>query len=346
MSTRVLKANELLFEEGDISRNAYLIKRGQIRLYKKKGETVIEIDTIRAGSLLGELAFLDQQPRSASAEAIVETEVVEISATLLSDTLSKTPEWLKILLKTVTSRLRASTNKIRLLEESSKEYETDKYGNRSREFVFISQAELLRFSVALLAASSRFGREDGEQGVKFPASILERLSTQVLYLHDSKTAHIIEIFKKVELLKAGSPDDPKPSLVLTDPQFLDQMIWFINEQNMTEVSKQKTLTDRGLLMMSLLVKGIDLATIPSGDAPKISVNIAPQINEEGKKFTPSLRLDELQELMDQGFVENLLMESQSNVTVTFNPIKLAIEYKVFWVLHEVNQLNDAKRNKR
>lgn len=343
MSSRVLKQGEALFQEGDVSRSAYLIKRGQIRLFKKKGTAVVEIDTIRSGSLIGELAFLDQQPRSASAEAIVETEVIEISVKLLDDTLAKTPEWLKILLKTVTARLRAATNKIRLLEDTSKEYETDKYGNRSREFVFISVNELMKFSVALLAAAGRYGKEDGVNGIRFPLTVLERLAAQVLHLHDSKVAYLIEIFKTVDVLKSTGPEEAKPGLILVDNQFVDQMVWFLNEQNMQETSKQRTLSERGLLLLSLLVKCIDIATIPDGDAPQITINFAPKLNEEGKKVNPNLRFDELQELMDQKFVTNLLMENQDTINVTFNPIKTAVEYKIYWLQSEIDKLNEAKR---
>src|SRR6187402_2389035 len=111
-----LKANEMVFNEGDQSKNLYFIKRGVVRIFKKKGTGAIEIETIRAGQILGELAFFDNQPRSASAEALTSTELIEISSAALEDAMSKVPDWFAALVKSITARLRNTTNKLRTLE--------------------------------------------------------------------------------------------------------------------------------------------------------------------------------------------------------------------------------------
>jgi len=49
-----------------------LVKTGMIRLFKKKGDSQIELDTIHSGQVVGELAFLDGNPRSASGEALTD----------------------------------------------------------------------------------------------------------------------------------------------------------------------------------------------------------------------------------------------------------------------------------
>ena len=78
-----LKAGDMVFNEGDQSKSLYFVKRGVIRIFKKKGVGAIEIQSIRAGQVLGELAFFDNQPRSASAEALTAVELVEISKVAL-----------------------------------------------------------------------------------------------------------------------------------------------------------------------------------------------------------------------------------------------------------------------
>ena len=54
-----LKKGELLFSEGEQSKAMYYLREGQIRVFKKKANSAIEIDTVRAGQIIGELAFLD-----------------------------------------------------------------------------------------------------------------------------------------------------------------------------------------------------------------------------------------------------------------------------------------------
>src|SRR5437016_4773544 len=95
-TTRLAKG-QLLFSEGDKSRAMYLLKSGSIRLFMKRGNSDIEIDIIRSGQILGELAFLDGNPRSVSGEALTDCELVEISGPAFMEVLGKAPEWLKIL---------------------------------------------------------------------------------------------------------------------------------------------------------------------------------------------------------------------------------------------------------
>src|SRR3954467_3009621 len=77
--SRKLKKGELLFAEGENSRAMYYLKTGMIRIFKKKGDSQIEIDTVRSGQIIGELAFLDGNPRSASGEALTDCELMEVS---------------------------------------------------------------------------------------------------------------------------------------------------------------------------------------------------------------------------------------------------------------------------
>src|SRR3954469_23169421 len=117
--TRRLKKGETLFAEGENSRAMYYVKSGMIRIFKKKGDSAIEIDTIRQGQILGELAFLDGNPRSVSGEALTDCELVEISNALFLEVLGHTPDWLKILFRTVVSRLRSANVKVRQLESAN-----------------------------------------------------------------------------------------------------------------------------------------------------------------------------------------------------------------------------------
>ena len=48
-----LRKGEMLFEEGDNAGSMYLIRQGSIRVFKKKGDGDIEIETIRANQLIG-----------------------------------------------------------------------------------------------------------------------------------------------------------------------------------------------------------------------------------------------------------------------------------------------------
>lgn len=341
MSQKMLKAGEALFQEGDQSKSAYFIKKGMIRIFKKKGEASVEIETLRAGALIGELAFLDNQPRSASAEAIVETEIVEISQTILDEALGKAPEWLKVLLKTVSNRLRTATNKIKQLESTTMEYETNQYGERSKEFVFVSKHELIRVLSGLMVVASRHG-DDSIEGIKIPVALSERYCSQILHVHESKVNHLFEVLKITHLIQSAPEDQARQMVYLKDIEFIEKLVWFINEQNQTEASKQRNLSNRGFLLLNLLTKHLH-----SGDdlgEGNWKVNIATFIQEEGKILaSPPLRTDELQELADQKIIDTIQVASANEINLLFQRDKVRNEHRIFWLLNELDKLNERKR---
>lgn len=324
-----LKPQDILFEEGDQSKNLYFVKQGMIRIFKRKAEGNIEIDTVRAGQVLGELAFFDNQPRSASGEALTTCTVVEISKSALDETMSKLPDWFVTLMKTITSRVRTANNRIRALESLSKEYETDKHGNRSREYVFVNTSELLRFCTATLCVAARYGKNVSTDGVEFSAGMLEKFATPILQIPAAKVISLIETFKKVEIFK----DD----LVLTDIKFLDQLLHFLNEQNLAEPSKKRVLSELGFQALSTLMKARG-AAVPVNDQSQ-KVNMAAPLR------SANLQPSSLQELYDYGFVASIQIQSSEEIWVEYEPIKNTFEYRTFWLLNEISKLNEQKRQK-
>jgi len=323
-----LKPNDILFEEGDQSKNLYFVKRGMIRIFKRKAEGNIEIEIIRNGQVLGELAFFDGQPRSASAEALTTSELIEISRTALDEALSKFPEWLVTLTKTVSSRLRVANNKIRALEALSTEYETDKYGNRSKEYVYVNVSELLRFSTAVLTVASRYGKNATTDGIEFSPALLEKFASSILQVSSSKVVSLVELFKTLEVLKG--------ELFLTDILFLDQFIQYVNDQNLLEPNKKQKLSDNGLLGLELVAKNRTKGT-PIPNSNFLNLNISPHL--KGSKVQPS----QLQELLDQGFVKNILIKSIEEVNLEFDGTKILFLYRTFSLLNAIEKLNEQKR---
>lgn len=320
------KPQEMIFEEGSQSKHLYYIKSGMIRIFKPKNEGHIEIDTLRAGQMLGELSFLDDQPRSASAEALTSCELIEISRSALDEAMSKLPEWFVAMTRTITGRLRNATNRIRAAEALTTTYETDQYGNRSKEYVFINTSELLRFSTSLLAVASRYGKNASTEGIEFSSDLLEKFAGQILQVPTAKVISLIELFKEVEILKDG--------LFLTDIRFLDQFIQFINDQNLVESDKKRVLTSIGFSALKLAAKNIAHA---KSEGTLRRLNIAPALTEAGIQPT------HLQELMQQGFVQSVLINSATDITIDFDPTKLVFEYRTFWVLNAIDLLNEQKR---
>jgi CRP-like cAMP-binding protein len=82
-------AGALVFAEGDRSTDVLLIRSGSIRIVAGEGEA---IDEIGAGAILGEFAAFDGFPRSASAVAVTDVELVAVDAATAVQTVSESPD--------------------------------------------------------------------------------------------------------------------------------------------------------------------------------------------------------------------------------------------------------------
>ena len=75
-----LQPGELLYAEGDPNDCAYFIEKGVVVLYRHMDGHRIEIETRRAGSIIGELSILTGNPRAVSVEALTNVRVYRLPA--------------------------------------------------------------------------------------------------------------------------------------------------------------------------------------------------------------------------------------------------------------------------
>lgn len=67
--TRAYQAGDLVFQEGDMGVEAYIVQSGEIDILKSTGPGLPEIllGTLREGAIFGEMALVDDECRMASA---------------------------------------------------------------------------------------------------------------------------------------------------------------------------------------------------------------------------------------------------------------------------------------
>lgn len=108
---QLFKRGSLMFIEGESSAEMFIIRSGKIRILKQEGEGAVELAVLGPGSVIGELALLDHQPRSATAQVIEDTLVTVIDEELFTRTIEKIPSWLGSLIQLVVKRLRDTMKK-------------------------------------------------------------------------------------------------------------------------------------------------------------------------------------------------------------------------------------------
>jgi uncharacterized membrane protein len=74
-----LESGETLFRAGDPGESLFLVRSGEVEIYVRDnaGQKII-LDITRSGDFFGEIALLDAGARTASAVALVETELIEL----------------------------------------------------------------------------------------------------------------------------------------------------------------------------------------------------------------------------------------------------------------------------
>jgi CheY-like chemotaxis protein len=108
---RTLFPGDILIKEGDIAEHVYILKHGELRAFNMINGQKVIIGNIGVGEFVGEMSYINKEPRSAFIEAVIESELIEVPIGLFDKILFKRPAWAKALMNTLSKRLR-SANKL------------------------------------------------------------------------------------------------------------------------------------------------------------------------------------------------------------------------------------------
>lgn len=96
------KAGDVIFKEGDPGQHMFVIKSGRIEL--RVGKTVLE--DIKQEGILGEMALLDGEKRSATAVAATDCQLVPLDREKFLYLVQETPDFALEVLRIMAWRLR------------------------------------------------------------------------------------------------------------------------------------------------------------------------------------------------------------------------------------------------
>jgi CRP-like cAMP-binding protein len=99
---RRLSAGEVIFERGDHGASMYILTAGTVAL--KLGDEVM--DSVQAPGLFGEMALIDYEPRSLTAVAQDDIEIVEIPERRFWVLVHETPRFAQLVMREMADRLR------------------------------------------------------------------------------------------------------------------------------------------------------------------------------------------------------------------------------------------------
>jgi CRP/FNR family transcriptional regulator, cyclic AMP receptor protein len=93
---------DVVFKAGDPGDMMYAVKEGKVSL--RSGET--EVETVGPGGVFGEMALIDNEPRSATAVAATECQLVPVDRTRFERMVGMTPGFALSVMKLMADRIR------------------------------------------------------------------------------------------------------------------------------------------------------------------------------------------------------------------------------------------------
>ncbi|MBN1879449.1 Crp/Fnr family transcriptional regulator [bacterium] len=109
------RGGERIFSEGQPGREMYVVESGRIRIFLTTHDRELTLAILKRGDFFGEMALLEDLPRSASAAAAEETRLIAIAKDDFKFLIQEHPEIAMKVLGRFSGRLRDADNLITLL---------------------------------------------------------------------------------------------------------------------------------------------------------------------------------------------------------------------------------------
>jgi CRP/FNR family cyclic AMP-dependent transcriptional regulator len=107
-----IPANTVLFCDGDVGEHMYVIQTGKVKISKKIRGVEKTLATLGKGEFFGEMAILNDKPRSASAETLEECEMLVVERKTFESLIRGNPEVAVRFIKRLADRLREANEQM------------------------------------------------------------------------------------------------------------------------------------------------------------------------------------------------------------------------------------------
>jgi len=113
-SQEVFQPGQVIFREGDASQEAYRILRGRVEISILADGKPVVLAQLGEGDIFGEMAMVDERPRSASAQALEVAECEVLTPENFNELVLSRPEVLIPYMASFFERLRTANDRLRL----------------------------------------------------------------------------------------------------------------------------------------------------------------------------------------------------------------------------------------
>ena len=109
------KRGEVIFQEGELGTEMYIIQSGKVRIYKEMEGAQQTLAIFEKGDFFGEMAILEGLPRTATAVAEEDCELIRVNSANFVQMIRVNPEIAIRIMRKLSTRLRETTEQLRKL---------------------------------------------------------------------------------------------------------------------------------------------------------------------------------------------------------------------------------------
>ncbi len=110
--TRIFQPGQVLCREGEAGKELYFIQEGRVKVSRMIHGKEVILAELGSNSIVGEMAVIDQGPRSASVVALEPTKVMAMSPQKLNTIFRTAPDIAVTIIKLLSTKLREANNQI------------------------------------------------------------------------------------------------------------------------------------------------------------------------------------------------------------------------------------------
>jgi serine/threonine-protein kinase len=111
-SARNFASGEYLVRDGETGEECYIIRHGRVEVSKGSGDSKVVLGVLGEGDIVGEMALITQEPRSANVVALEDTEACVLNQKLFSQNLAKLPPWMEKTIVALADRVAEGNTRI------------------------------------------------------------------------------------------------------------------------------------------------------------------------------------------------------------------------------------------
>lgn len=323
-AAKKIPAGHYLFRDGDPSDAMYVVKGGRFAVTKAKNNTEIVLAEVGPGAMVGEMAFFDGRPRSASVKAIKDSEVICLPFKSLHAQFQSFPEWCKAIMRTVNDHLREANMRIKTLEKPPGE-----------EDLFPPHTINKLISI-LNFVGNRYGKMT-EEGLLVPQYRLRNYTIQIFQEATHKMDKLLVALNEIGLISIEDQGEGKQKIVIKEPDTLFDFVDWHNEWLFMQEKDRVLVREEELKIMKAVIHfGKQLTPNAKG---QVKLSLKQMQDDSMRELDFLVKMDDVNSLIEKKLLSDKIME-ESGIYVSFSMeelVKMAPKWDIIYKLKRMTR---------